>query len=99
LNARGPRGPAGGRASAAVAGQTAARRLANARSRATLYLVTRMLILVANSISDQTAGCRAAKREQRVLAVGLEVCQSAILTRLTAAAMMMCCKWVLANPI
>jgi hypothetical protein len=57
------------------------------------------LILVANSISDHAAGCRAAKREQRVLAVGLAVCQSAILTRLTAAAVMMCCKWVLANPI
>jgi hypothetical protein len=50
------------------------------------------VILVANSISDHAADCRAAKREQRVLAGGLAVCQSAILTRLTAAAVMTCCK-------
>src|SRR5271166_221382 len=57
------------------------------------------LILVANSVSDHVAGCRAAKREQRVLAVGVAMCQSAILIRLTAAAVMTCCKWVLARPI
>ena len=58
-----------------------------------------MGILVANSVSDHVAGCRAAKREQRVLAVGVAMCQSAILIRLTAAAVMTCCKWVLARPI
>jgi hypothetical protein len=57
------------------------------------------VILVANSVSDHVAGCRAAKREQRVLAVGVAMCQSAILIRLTAAAVMTCCKWVLARPI
>ena|SRR5271165_4930325 len=69
------------------------------RPRATLRLVTRMLTLVANSRAGHAAIGRAAKREQRVLATGMPLCQSAILTRFTAAAVMTCCRWVLASPM
>jgi hypothetical protein len=55
-------------------------------------LVTRLLTLVANSQADHAASCRAAKREQRVLAAGTPLSQSAILTRLTAAAVITCCR-------
>ncbi|MDT5275594.1 MAG: hypothetical protein QOG95_2526, partial [Mycobacterium sp.] len=64
-----------------------------------LSSVKQMLILVANSGADQAASRRAAKRDRRVLAGGIAFCQSAILTRLTAAAVMTCWRWVLANPI
>ena len=59
------------------------------------------LILVANSGAqpDQAAICRAANREIRVFAERVSLCHSATLTRLTATAVMTCCKRVFANPI
>jgi hypothetical protein len=60
-----------------------------------------MMILVANSSvePDQATICRAANCEMRVLAEGVSLCHSATLTRLTATAVMTCCKRVFANPI
>jgi hypothetical protein len=60
-----------------------------------------VLILVANSgaAPDQAAICRAANCEMRVFAKGVSFCHSATLTRLTATAVMTCCKRVFANPI
>jgi hypothetical protein len=59
------------------------------------------VILVANSGAepDQATICRAANCEIRVFAEGMLLCHSATLTRLTATAVMTCCKRVFANPI
>jgi hypothetical protein len=58
-------------------------------------------ILVANSGAepDQATICRAANCEMRVFAEGVSLCHSATLTRLTATAVMTCCKRVFANPM
>jgi len=68
-------------------------------SRSGVFGLFPTVTLVANSLAGHAAIARAAKREQRVLATGMPLCQSAILTRFTAAAVITCCRWVLANPI
>jgi hypothetical protein len=59
------------------------------------------LILVANSSAqrDHATMWRAENREIRVFAEGVSLCHSATLTRLTATAVMTCCKRVFANPM
>ena len=59
------------------------------------------VILVANSGAqpDQATICRAANCEMRVFAERVSLCHSATLTRLTATAVMTCCKRVFANPM
>jgi aspartyl-tRNA(Asn)/glutamyl-tRNA(Gln) amidotransferase subunit A len=49
--------------------------------------------------SDQATICRAANCEMRVFAERVSLCHSATLTRLTATAVMTCCKRVFANPM
>jgi len=60
-----------------------------------------MLILVVNSGAqpDQATICRAANCEMRVFAERVSLYHSATLTRLTATAVMTCCKRVFANPM
>jgi len=57
------------------------------------------LTLVAKSLSGgHAAFWRAANHEQRVWADGMPFTQLAIRTRLMAAALMRCCRWVLVSP-
>jgi hypothetical protein len=55
--------------------------------------------LVANSLRPHAAFWSAANHEQRVWAVGMPFTQFPIRTKLMAAALMICCRCVLASPI